>query len=302
MLSNTSAEATFPKIISLPNGWQPEGIASGSGRSFYVGSLADGAIYTGDFGAGRGSVLVPGQSGLMAMGLYVDPRTNYLFVAGGVGGQGRVYDASTGALLRTYQFQDTLDAAPLSTLVNDVIVTREAAYFTDSFAAFLYSVPLGLDGALPDQAAVKRLPLSGDFVQAPQVPGQFILNSNGIEATADGAWLVIVQTITGKLFRVDPQTGVTTLIDLGGAAVPVGDGLLLAGSRLYVVQNSRDIAVVNLNHDLTSGAIERTIDDPDFRAPSTMASFGDSLYVVNARFDTTPGPNVDYDIVKAPKN
>ena len=26
-----SNEATFPKIISLPNGWQPEGIASGRG-------------------------------------------------------------------------------------------------------------------------------------------------------------------------------------------------------------------------------------------------------------------------------
>ena len=51
MLSSTSPEVTFPKIILLPNGWQPEGIASGSGTSFYVGSLADGAIYVGDFSA-----------------------------------------------------------------------------------------------------------------------------------------------------------------------------------------------------------------------------------------------------------
>ena len=305
MLSSTSPELTFPKIISLPNGWQPEGIASGSGTSFYVGSLADGAIYAGDFGTGRGSVLAPGQPGLMAMGLSVDQRSNPLFVAGAVGGQGRVYDAATGALLRTYQFQDMLNAAPMSTLVNDVIVTREAAYFTDSFAAFLYRVPLGPDGALPDQSAVIRMPLSGDFVQvpqSPQAPGGFVLNSNGIEATSDGKWLVIVQTVTGKLFRVDPQTGATKLIDLGGAALPIGDGLLLAGSRLYVVQNSLNIAVVNLNHDLTSGAIERTITDPAFRVPSTIASFGDSLYAVNARFDTTPGPDVDYDIVKVPKN
>jgi AcrR family transcriptional regulator len=302
MLSSISPEVTFPKIIWLPNGWQPEGIASGSGTSFYVGSLADGAIYAGDFGTGRGSVLVPGQPGLMAMGLYVDQRSNALFVAGGMGGQGRVYDASSGALLRTYQFQDMLNASPMSTLVNDVIVTREAAYFTDSFDAFLYRVPLGPSGALPDQSAVNRIPLSGDFVQVPQAPGTFVLNANGIEATSDGKWLVIVQTVTGKLFRVDPQTGVTKLIDLGGAALPIGDGLLFAGSRLYVVQNSLNIAVVNLNNDLTSGAIERTITDPDFRVPSTIASFGDSLYAVNARFDTTPGPNVDYDIVKVPKN
>ena len=63
-----SNEATFPKIISLPNGWQPEGIASGSGTSFYVGSLAGGGIYAGDFGTGEGSVLVPSQAGLMTMG------------------------------------------------------------------------------------------------------------------------------------------------------------------------------------------------------------------------------------------
>jgi len=198
-----------------------------------------------------------------------------------------------------------LNAAPMSTLINDVIVTREAAYFTDSFAAFLYHVPLGPDGALPDQSAVNRIPLSGDFVQvpqSPQAPGGFVLNSNGIEATSDGKWLVIVQTVTGGLFRVDPQTGATKLIDLGGATLPMGDGLLFADSRLYVVQKSFNIAVVNLNHDLTSGAIERTITDPAFRVPSTIASFGDSLYAVNARFDTLPGPNVDYDIVKAPRN
>jgi sugar lactone lactonase YvrE len=297
-----SNEATFPKIISLPNGWQPEGIASGSGTSFYVGSLAGGGIYAGDFGTGEGSVLVSSQAGLMTMGLCIDQRTNHLFVAGGVGGQGRVYDAATGALLGTYQFQDVGYDAPPSSLINDVIVTREAAYFTDSFAAFLYSVPLGPGGALPDPSAAKRVPLSGDFVLAPQVPGQLILNSNGIEATPDGRWLVIVQTVTGGLFRVDPHTGVTKMIDLGGDALPMGDGLLFAGSRLYVVQRSSNIAVVNLNDDLTSGAIQRTIDDPAFRVPSTIAGFGDSLYAVNARFDTTPGPDVDYDIVKVPKN
>ncbi len=297
-----SNEVTFPKNISLPNGWQPEGIASGNGRSFYVGSLAGGGIYAGDFGTGEGSILVPSQAGLMTMGLCVDQRTNHLFVAGGVGGQGRVYDAATGALLGTYQFQDVRYDAPPGSLINDVIVTREAAYFTDSFAAFLYSVPLGPGGALPDPAAVKRIPLSGDFTLAPQVPGQLILNSNGIEATPDGKWLVIVQTVTGGLFRVDPHTGATKLIDLGGDALPMGDGLLLADSHLYAVQRSSNIAVVHLNTDLRSGVIERTIDDPEFRVPSTIAGFGDSLYAVNARFGVPNPDQADYDVVKVPKN
>ena len=29
----------FPKVIDLPNGFQPEGISIGRGTSFYVGSL-----------------------------------------------------------------------------------------------------------------------------------------------------------------------------------------------------------------------------------------------------------------------
>ena len=299
MLATTASAApgdTFPKIISLLNGWQSEGIASGRGTSFYAGSLADGRIYAGDFRTGKGSVVTPGQSGLMAVGMYVDQRTNYLFVAGGLGGQGRVYDASTGDEARSYQFQ----SPPSATFINDVIVTREAAYFTDSFQGFLYRVPLGPGGALPDQSAVKRIPLSGDFVQ---VPGAFVFNTNGIEATSNGRWLVIVQSVTGKLFRVDPQTGVTKLIDLGGATLPNGDGLRFAGSRLYVVQNSfNQIAVVNLNNDLTSGAVERTITDPAFRVPTTIASFGDSLYAVNARFGVPNPDQVDYDIVKVARN
>ena len=52
---------TFPKIIPLPNGWQPEGIASGRGTAFYAGSLANGAIYAGDFRTGEGRILVPGR-------------------------------------------------------------------------------------------------------------------------------------------------------------------------------------------------------------------------------------------------
>lgn len=293
--------AVFPKIISLPNGWQPEGIASGSGTSFYVGALAGGGIYAGDFATGEGSTLVPNQAGMMSMGLCVDQRTNYLFVAGGVGAQGRVYEAATGALLQTYQFQNVRYDAPPGSLINDVIVTREAAYFTDSFAAFLYSVPLGPDGALPNPSAAKCIPLSGDFVLAPQVPGQLILNANGIEATPDGTWLVIVQTVTGGLFRVDPHTGATKRIDLGGDALPMGDGLLFAGSRLYAVQRSSNIAVVHLNDDLTSGVIERTIEDPDFRVPSTITGFGDSLYAVNARFGVADPDQADYDVVKVPQ-
>jgi sugar lactone lactonase YvrE len=280
---------SFPKIITLPDGWRPEGIASGRGTTFYVGSLANGAIYRGDFRTGQGAVFVNGQDGSVAVGMYVDQRSNSLFVSGGPTGQGRVYDASTGALLRTYQFQTT------NTFINDVIVTREAAYFTDSNRALLYRVSLTAGGELSD-GPHQEIPLTGDF----ELVAGF--NTNGIEATPDGKWLVIVQTATGKLFRVDPNSGEAKLIDTGGDAFPNGDGLRFVGPCLYVVQNQlNQIAVVRLNADLTAGVVKRTITDPALRVPTTIASFGDSLYAANARFGTPPTPDTEYEVVKLPR-
>jgi hypothetical protein len=48
--------------------------------------------------------------------------------------------------------------APGATFVNDVVVTRDAAYFTDSLNQVLYVVRLGRGGRLPEAAEV--LPLA----------------------------------------------------------------------------------------------------------------------------------------------
>src|SRR5438874_12858200 len=98
-----SAGSRFPASISIPNGFQPEGFTIGRGTSFYVGSLADGAVFKGDLGTGRGRVLVPGTAGTMKTGLKVD-RFNRLWAAGASGGDASVYDARTGALRAHYAF------------------------------------------------------------------------------------------------------------------------------------------------------------------------------------------------------
>lgn len=70
---------------------------------------------------------------------------------------------------------------------------------------------------------------------------------------------------------VEPGTGVTNEIELGGASVPNGDGLLLHGRTLYVVQNRLDkIAVLTLTAGLSSGTVTRAITDPDFDVPATI--------------------------------
>ena len=282
----------FPDVIPLPNGFQPEGIAVGQGSTFYVGSIPTGAIYRGDLRTGEGEILVPAQTGRAAIGLKYDERTGLLFVAGGPTGFAYIYDGETGANVAEIQLT-TADS-----FINDVVITRDAAYFTNSRQPILYRVPLEENGELPASPTVEEIPLSGDYVFIPNA-----FNANGIAATPNGKTLIIVNSADGALYNVDPTTGVATRIDLGGASVPNGDGILLQGKTLYVVQNRlNQIAVVELNSDLTAGTITETLTDPDFRVPTTIARFGNALYAVNARFGTPPTPDTEYEVVRVPIN
>jgi hypothetical protein len=280
----------FPDTIPLPDGFRPEGVVSGYGTDFYAGSLANGAIFKGDFQSGTGELLVEGVPGKVAVGLSFDERTGYLFVAGGPTGMASVYDTGNGDLVGSFQL-----TVPGS-FINDVIVTHSAAFFTDSFSAGLFKLPLSPSGALPDPSAVEILPLGGDWVQAAG------FNSNGIEATPNGDALIVVNSGLGTLFRIDPASGQAVLIDLGGASVSAGDGLLLDGKTLYVVRNRlNQIAVFNLTPDLSSGELVDTITNPAFDVPTTLAEFGSRLYAVNARFSTPPTPTTTYDVVQVRK-
>lgn len=278
----------FPDVIPLPDGFQPEGIAVGKGRTFYVGSIPTGAVYRGDLRTGEGDVLVPAQEGRAAIGLKYDKRTGLLFVAGGPTGFAYIYNGETG---------ENVDEIQLTTgdsFINDVVITRNAAYFTNSRQPVLYRVPLENRGKLPETLTVEEIPLTGDYVFTPNA-----FNANGIAATPNGKHLIIVNTVDGVLYHVDPDTGVATRIDLGEGSVPNGDGILLHGKRLYVVQNQlNQIAVVRLQSNFTKGRIVDTITDSDFRVPTTIARFRNALYVVNARFGTPPTPETEYEVVR----
>ena len=274
----------FPDIIPLPDGWLPEGIAIGTGTTFYAGSRADGAVYRGDLRTGEGEVFVEGTPGRVAVGLKYDQRCDLLFVSGGNTGQAYVYDGTTGEDVQVYQFSTD------PSFINDVVLTNDAAYFTNSQQAELYRVDIS-DCELTGDFEV--IPLSGDWMQ---VAG---FNANGIVASQNGKYLIVVNSTTGTLYRVDPDTGVATAIDLDGGAVPNGDGLLLRGKTLYVVQNQlNQIAVVRLDSDWLSGEIVDVITDPDFDIPTTVGIFGNALYAVNGRFTTPPTPTTPYDVVR----
>jgi sugar lactone lactonase YvrE len=274
----------FPDRIELPDGFQPEGITIGPGNTAYFGSLANGDIYAANLRTGQGSVIGgdDGDEGLPAVGLKIDNHGR-LFVAGGSSGTGRVLDAHTGELLEIYTF------ASQPTFINDVVLTRDYAWFTNSSSAELYGVPLGPGGTLGDPSDVVALPLTGDWKQ---VEG---FNANGIEVTPDQKALLVVQSATGLLFRVDPETGVATKVDLGGALVAGGDGLLVVGTTLYVVQGGLShVTVIRLDPAGTSGVVTGELPSDEFDVPTTVARSGNSLYLPNARFSTPPTATTTY--------
>lgn len=293
-----AAGAAFPDTIPVPSGSYPEGVTVGQGHELFVSSLLDGALYRVDLRTGEGEVLAEGQPGRITAGLFHDNRSDLVWAAGLDGGSSAViaFDADSGT--------DVAVVPVPGAFLNDLVVTRTAVYVTDSLADVLWEIPLDHHGLPSGPAAA--VPLSGDFTFVTE--GPLPINLNGIRATPDGRTLIAVHSSAAVLYRIDPETGEAATIDLG-EPVPSGDGLVLHGRTLYVVQNFlHQIAVIELGPDLASGTIVDTITSPDFDVPTTAASFGNSLYAVNARFNDGfppflggPPQNLDYSVVRVPR-
>jgi sugar lactone lactonase YvrE len=271
----------WPTEFPLPNGFLPEGIAIGSKPYAYMGSRANGAVYRTDLRTGEGQVIYEGETGTVTTGLKVD-HDGLLYMAGAGGGTARIVDSRTGKLATTYQLTATTH------FINDVVLLGNRAWFTDSRDSVLYGVPRGGRGK------VRTLSLSGDWVQTPNAT-----NANGIVATPNGRDLIVVNSSSGKLYRVALETGEATEIVLSGAADVVnGDGLVRVGHTLYVVQNRRNIvSVFDLDAKVTTATLSGTITDPRFDVPTTAARFGDRLYLVNARFTSPQTPATTFNAV-----
>jgi hypothetical protein len=278
------AAAQASDRIELPNGWQPEGIAA-QGTTIFAGSLAEGGIWRGDVRTGEGEVWVQQAPGTLAVGMDIEPGANRLWVAGGPTGAIRVFDTRTGELLGTYQFQ--------AGFLNDIAVTPAGVFATDSQQQQLAFVPIGPDGSLASADAVTVVPLSGDIVYDEG------FNANGIVAV--GGWLVIVQSNTGGLYRVDPASGVSFAIDTGGADMTGGDGLELHGDILYVVRGGGiRVAALELSPLLDRATLVAELTSDDFDVPTTVAVADDQLWVVNARFGVQAASDVPYWITRLP--
>lgn len=271
----------LPATIPLPNGFMPEGIEIG-GHTAYLGSRADGSLYRINLLNGKGEFFSKGPvPGSASLGLKLDD-CGRLFVSGAASGQAWIVDARTGAVIKTYQL-----TTAASTFINDVILTEDAAWFTDTRSSVLYKLPLGRHSSLPAQSVTGTGLPTTSF-------------GNDIVTSPDGKSLLVVAD--GKLLKVDPKTGATTVADLGGEMLTNGDGLLCQGTTLYVVQNRLNtVAKFALDRTGSSGKLLKKATDPRFDVPTTVAPFAGRLYLPNARFSSPQTPDTRFDVIAIPK-
>ncbi len=253
----------------------PEGIASGPMTGeFFVGSTTTGTVYRGTVGTPNAEPFLPGgvDGRTDVRGLKVD-RRGRLYLAGGATGQIFVYDGATKGLLAKFATGLT------PSFVNDVTIAPNGdAYFTDSNSPAIYRVAA-------DVTAANAFSRWSDLAGSPIVYGQGF-NLNGIAASDDGKYLVVVQSNTGKLFRVEVATRAIAEINLGGQAVMGGDGLLIDGQTLRVMRNAAATLVTfQLSADFGSAQFVTATTDPDFDFPTTFARVGDRLLVVNSQLN-----------------
>ena len=271
----------------------PEGVAfDASANVFYVGSTNDGTIFQGDVETGEVEVFSDGGTDgrMAAIGMAVDDQGR-LFVAGGGSGQVFVYDTETGESIAVL---DT-GLAP-NTFINDVAVVDGVAYVTDSFNPFLFQItfddPLG---------SIEQFV---DFTDTPFVFEQDGFNANGIVATPDGQYLLVVQSATGNLFRIEISSGEVVEVALGGVKLMNGDGMALDGQMLYVIQNQQALIVpIDMDANFRSGVSGQPFTNDALIYPTTLALTGDGrALVVNSQFGAREGgnPELPFTVVSIP--
>ena len=263
----------------------PEGVAV-DGERFYVSSTSTGAILRGSIERPRASVYLAGGANGRTTAIGLEAVRKRLIVAGGATGRVFIYSTATRKFVRDYT---TGPSAARPSFVNDATAAPNGdIYITDSMRPTIHRIPADSirHKSTNTDALSVFLDLTGTAFRQ-----QAGFNANGIEATPDGRYLLVVQSNTGKLFRIGIADRSVTEVSLGTETLRNGDGLELQGQRLYVARNRDGIVVrVDMSRDYTSGRVVRALSGP-FRFPTTIASYKRRLLVVNSQFDrrSTPG-------------
>jgi sugar lactone lactonase YvrE len=271
---------TVFRLIPSTHG-NPEGVTFDQRTdAFFVGATRDGTIYRGTLDSTTATEFIPGAPGRSAIGLKASGGK--LYVAGGTTGAISVFDIAT-------QQEVAAFATGPGGFLNDLVVTPSGdVYVTDSFRPMLWHVTAAQVAA--GAGTVEAIPV-GPEIQ--YTAGAF--NLNGIVAREHGDELIVVQSNTGKLFRIDFDEDAVngrTIQQIAVEPLVGGDGMLLDRGRLIVVQGGPPptLAFVQLEGDARRGRVVDRRTDATLRGPSTIARARQLYLVVNADFATSRTP------------
>jgi sugar lactone lactonase YvrE len=258
----------------------PEGVAfDPSSGAFFVGSTGDGTIYRGTLDNPTVTEFIPGAQGKEAVGMKV--ANGKLYVACGFSGAVRVYNIVSRQLVASFETGG-------GGMLNDLVVTRTGDVFvTDSFRPTLWRITaaqVAAGGGTPAGIPVEP--------EIQYVVDPFPFNLNGIVALKGGQQLVVGQSNTGKLFRIDLDNRALNGRKIHEIAVEplFSDGLLLDKGQLIVVTFDPALTFVKLDDNAEQGKVIERRTDPTLREPSTVARARNFYLVVNADFTTSATP------------
>ncbi len=265
----------------------PEGVSyDPTTGNFYVSATGDGTLFVGNVN-GPDELAVFSGAGLdgrtTAVGTKVDADGN-LWVAGGATGQIFVYDTADGSLVASF-------TAPDAGFINDMAITDDAVYFTDSWNPILWRVT-----DLAQGEAEPWLDFTGSAIN--YVDG---LNLNGIVATEDGSTLIVVHSDEGELYRIDVATQAVSRIDTGTIPLTFGDGMVLIDNTIYVLRNAWwELVEIQLSEDYSVGTGGAVTYSELFIYPTTLAFTGNTFLVVNSQFNNDGLPELPFTIAQIP--
>lgn len=299
MASTPALAQTGARILPLPEAAAyPEGVtvdpASGA---IYTNSANTGVIFRIDPETGAVARVAdplglgdspPTRPVSVALGLKADGQGR-LWVAGARTGSMHVVDIATGRRLARF----TTPAGPW--LINDVALTSDAAYFTDTLRPVLWRIARD---SVADAVLEPWLSFEGTVLEYGEEP-----NLNGIVATPDGRYLIVVLMKTGRLFRIDTRTREIAAIDAGASALDGGDGLALIAQRLFLVrQSAGEVVALDLSPDLLTAVEGKRIKPGELAWPATVAVRGDQLIVANSQLNRrgSGDPVLPFSLVSIP--